>query len=329
MMIIGEAWGEQEELYEAPFVGASGFLLRKALSISGVDMDDCYLTNVFNFRPAGNNIETLLTTRDHAISGYEAYKRGKYVDVQYESELGRLWEEIEEVNPNVILGLGATAAWALCNVQGIQQVRGFVMQTFKEERKVICSWHPAAVLRNYKLFPVMAMDIEKAVRHDETPDIPPQVGYLCVPSTIEELKQWYETHIKPAAYIICDIETEKDTITEIGFSVSKERAICIPFFARPNKSYWASIEDEKEAWRIVREICSTKNLVGQNFAYDMKWLWMKMGIPCPGFVDDTMLLHHSLQPEMEKGLSFLASLYTDRPVWKFMRASSKTSKKGD
>ena len=29
MMIIGEAWGEAEELAEAPFVGPSGYLLRK------------------------------------------------------------------------------------------------------------------------------------------------------------------------------------------------------------------------------------------------------------------------------------------------------------
>ena len=58
-MIIGEAWGEQEELHEAPFIGPSGHLLRRALAAADVAMDDCYLTNVFNFRPPGNDIAEL------------------------------------------------------------------------------------------------------------------------------------------------------------------------------------------------------------------------------------------------------------------------------
>ena len=173
------------------------------------------------------------------------------------------------------------------------------------------------------------LDACKAARHDSSPDMPKQRGFLCVPETINELVAWYTTWVEPAPYVICDIETENDTITEVGFAVSDERAICIPFFARPNKNYWKTLEEEKQAWEIVRLICETKKLVGQNFAYDMKWLWQKMGIRCPGFVNDTMLLHHSLQPEMEKGLAFLASAYTDRPAWKFMRKESKSGKKGD
>ena len=44
-----------------------------------------------------------------------------------------------------------------------------------------------------------------------------------------------------------------------------------------------------------------------------------MGITVPHAGEDTMLLHHSLQTEMEKGLGFFGATYTDEPSWKFMR----------
>ncbi len=45
---------------------------------------------------------------------------------------------------------------------------------------------------------------------------------------------------------------------------------------------------------------------------------MRYGIAVP-VTDDTMLLHHALQPEMEKGLSFLGTIYTSEASWKMMR----------
>jgi hypothetical protein len=35
-----------------------------------------------------------------------------------------------------------------------------------------------------------------------------------------------------------------------------------------------------------------------------------------------MLLHHALQPESEKGLGFLGSVYTNEASWKLMRTST-------
>ena len=178
MMIVGEAWGEQEELYEAPLVGPSGHLLRTALSKAGVDMDDCYLTNTFNFRP--QSIEALCGPKEEGIPDCGPYSRGKWVKAEYACEIDRLWQEIEEQKPNVILALGATALWALCNVIGIAKHRGFITETHKHGYKVIPTWHPAAVLRNYKLFPVLIMDAAKAASHDTTlKSLHNGVSYAC------------------------------------------------------------------------------------------------------------------------------------------------------
>lgn len=45
--------------------------------------------------------------------------------------------------------------------------------------------------------------------------------------------------------------------------------------------------------------------------------------------DDTMLLHHALQPEALKSLGYLGSIYTDEGNWKQMREKVKTIKRED
>ena len=66
---------------------------------------------------------------------------------------------------------------------------------------------------------------------------------------------------------------------------------------------------------------------GQNFSYDVQYLW-RLGIPVPNWGDDTMIIHHAMQPEMEKGLGFLASIYTDELAWKFMHKKKATDRSG-
>jgi uracil-DNA glycosylase family 4 len=55
IMLIGEAWGEQEEREQQPFVGASGWILDGMLSQVGLVRKDCHITNVFNLRPKPSN----------------------------------------------------------------------------------------------------------------------------------------------------------------------------------------------------------------------------------------------------------------------------------
>ena len=69
-----------------------------------------------------------------------------------------------------------------------------------------------------------------------------------------------------------------------------------------------------------------KRIVGQNFLFDIHFLWRTVGITVPNATDDTMLLHHALQPEMEKGLGFLGSIYTREPSWKVMRKTGTTKR---
>jgi len=55
IMIVGEAPGREEQRTGKPFVGSSGKLLKQMLLHSGIDYNKCYVTNVSNERPPGNN----------------------------------------------------------------------------------------------------------------------------------------------------------------------------------------------------------------------------------------------------------------------------------
>lgn len=323
ILIVGEAWGEREEEEGRPFVGASGFILNQMLAQAGINRADCYLTNVFNFRPKpSNDVKNLCGPKTGGIPNMPELLKGKYVRAEYASELERLYAEIAHEQPNIIIALGATAAWALLHSSGIKSVRGFMATTAPPVTarigrmvKVLPTYHPAAVARQWSLRPIVITDLAKAQRHSTTPQYERPSRQIWIKPAIEDILQ-YEEYINASELIAADIETKQDQITCIGFSPSPETAIVIPFFTESGASYW-SRDDEIAVWNIVRRWL-TRPTVFQNGMYDMTFLWQRYGIPSTGCAEDTMLLHHAFQPEMEKGLAFLASVYTDEASWKFM-----------
>ena len=332
IVIVGEAWGEAELEAGRPFVGPSGKLLRGVMRQAGLSPANAYLTNVFNLRPPKNDVENLCGPKSYAVPGYNYLRKGKYLRAEFQPELDRLFTELEEHDPNLIICLGATPLWAICKKQGIKKHRGYPMLSACGRWKVIATWHPAAVLRQFNLRPVLIADLTKAERESRTSELVRPRREIWIEPDLEDIQRFYDRHISgkdPALSV--DIETANGQITEIGFAPDPYHSLVIPFYSRDASSgnYWRSHGDEVRAWSWVRYLLEHYRSFGQNFSYDMLYLWRTVGIPCPRFSDDTMLLHHSLHPELEKGLGFLASIYTSEPSWKSMRTDNKTLKKED
>lgn len=322
IVFVGEAWGFEEQIEGRPFVGGSGRFLRAMIHESGISK--YHLTNVFNFRPKNNDVKTLCTTsRANAIPGRPQIMRGKYIRKEYQSELLRLDEEITALQPDAVVALGATALWALTNETGIASNRGYPYE-YKGIR-VYGTWHPAAVLRQYELKPVLLADLAKA--RDCSP-IPERKTFI--PESVGELDRWIITYLGRRHFCAaCDIETAKGQITCLGFAPTVNAALVIPIWdKKTGKSYW-SLEDEIKVWEIVRNLCARMLLVGQNFSYDMTYLWKVYGIPTPKILGDTMIQHHALQPEMRKSLRFLGSLYTETLGWKHLAREEDDAKELD
>lgn len=332
--IVGEAWGEQEERARAPFVGASGYELTRMLEEAGIRRADCYLTNVFNLRPEKNDVESLCGLKADALPGMPAIKNGKYIRRTYAGELSRLLDELSTVRPNVIIALGNTATWALLHNTGISKIRGTITSsTVLMGNKVLPTYHPAAVLRDWSLRPVTVLDLAKAKRESIFPDIRRPQCVVHIAETISDLESFYDRLVS-ATSLAFDIETSGNQITCIGFATDKSTSMVVPFVDNRNLdegskgSYWKTASDEALAWDFVRRVLDLPcPKFGQNTLYDIHFLWRGYGIVVRNYADDTMLLHHALQPESLKGLGFLGSVYTNHSSWKTMRTKVLTLNK--
>lgn len=130
-MIIGEAPGAEEEKQGAPFVGASGQLLNKALEEIGRTREEFYITNVFKSRPPGNR---------------DPHEEELYAHAHL------LRDEFAEVKPSVVLILGKVARNTLLPQFSSQSMADTLAHwLYKEEDediKYLCTYHPAYILYN-------------------------------------------------------------------------------------------------------------------------------------------------------------------------------------
>lgn len=334
--LVGEAYGEQEERQRMPFVGPAGYELNRQLEEAGIARASCLVTNVFNVRPKPtNDIANLCCGKKECGHNLPPLAQGKYIRAEYLPELERLYQELLEFSPTVIVALGGTAAWATLGNGSISRVRGAVAPGAAllgdfPLGKVLPTYHPAAVLRDYSLRPVTLLDLMKARREAEFPEIRRPEREVWIEPSLAEIELFFNEHIASARRLAIDIETAGDQITCFGVAPHPGIALVIPFVdnRKPGRNYWPDLASELMAWEWVRRICDTDiPKVGQNFQYDMAFLWRRYGIPVRRVEHDTMLLSHAAMPESPKGLSFLGSVYTNEASWKLMNRKGKTTVK--
>lgn len=363
VVAVGEAFGESEDKLKTPFAGESGKELWRMLGEAWPDVDpkehkficSCMksdklwtqergtwlnkagllLTNSFNLRPKDNKIEEICGTRAEVGKDYNLplLRQGKYVKREFFDHTERLRQELEAVRPNLIICLGNVACWSVLRATNISAIRGNVTHGMLAKYKVLPTYHPAMILRAWEQRPILVADLRKAGREKEFPEIRRPERWVTVFPSFEEINDWVKRN-RHAPIISCDIETRNGQITDIGFSSSPREAIVITFVygdTHPNRgeSVYQTAEEELLAWQCVDDILNLPGeKLGQNFLYDLQYL-MRMGFRPRNVRHDTMLLSHSLWPEMKKSLGFLGSIWTNEASWKLMRSSKSEELKRD
>jgi DNA polymerase len=132
LMVLGEGPGAQEDEQGKPFVGRSGQLLDRMLESVGIDSNrDAYVCNIVKCRPPENRKPTAL----------EMAACKPWLD-----------QQIQLVNPAVILLVGATAVEGLLGIKGgITKLRGQWRRGeggSLEGRWLMPIFHPSYLLRN-------------------------------------------------------------------------------------------------------------------------------------------------------------------------------------
>lgn len=358
IVIVGEAWGENESRIAQGFVGPSGIELLRMLHESGnitltaIDRDyindyyrrgdpkaidsiwalhpEIFRTNVFNIHPPANRLEWFCGAKADGIPSYPALLPSKYVRREFEPELDRLAKEILDHDPNLIIGLGNTALWALCGRTGVTKLRGTTQQTSHcvSGYKFLPTYHPAAVLRQWELRPTTVADLLKARRESTFPEIRRPACEIWIEPTLEDINEFNTRYVRGCKLLSVDIETAGSRVTCIGYAPRPNGAIVIPFDDERSKngSYWPDAASEQSAWRLITDILVDPSIpkLFQNGVYDISFLWRVYGIGVMGAREDSMLLAHALQPESLKGLGYLGSIYTDHGSWKQERKFTST-----
>lgn len=343
---VGEAWGAKEDLFRAPFVGTSGTELARMIGDAGLTprltsawlsepsmiahwhASGLFLTNTFAERPPGNKlIDNWCVGKIEAGADYPLpfIEPGKYIRKEFLHHLDRLYEELTTLRPNLVVALGNVACWALLGRSRISSIRGTVTWSERLNLKVLPTYHPASVVRNWAQRPIVVADLMKAKREMEFPEIRRPEREVLVSPTLPEIKDWMT---RPAPAYAVDIETTHQQITMVGFARSRRDALVIPFFDRETfENYWPTVGEEVEAWNCVRALLARPEpKIFQNGLYDLSYL-VRMGFRPVNCLHDTMLLHHSLFPEMPKGLAFMGSIYTNEAAWKLMRQRDDMNKR--
>jgi len=350
IVICGEAWGKDEAAARRPFIGASGRELNRMLEEAGLlppgtaynlnrdlwrgiynnrdatfETAGIHLTNVFNEQPKGNRIPELC--QKERVDGLPGIRNGQYVRREYYHHLERLRNELSDRKPNLIIGLGATASWFAIGQGTITKIRGAVASS--PYGKFLPTFHPAYLFRDsWHLRPIVVFDLIKAAREAAYPEVRRPERFIYIPESVDDIIKIIP-EITLSDRLSIDIETVADQITCIGFAWTTQHCLVIPIFdwRRETKSYWSASE-ELFVWKLIKEICQLPpEKVFQNGMYDIHFLWRRYGITVRNCKHDTMLLHHALQPEVQKGLGFLGSIYSNEPAWKLMRGKGEQTVK--
>lgn len=364
IVLVGEALGESEIRLpnSPPLVGPSGAELIRMLGEAGIialtpfDRDyihqyytrsdptfidaiwqlhpEVYRTNVFNIHPPRNDLLHFCGPKAEAIPGYPPLMKSKYVRQEFAPELDRLCDEILSRDPNLVICLGNTPLWALAGKTGITKIRGTTLLSTHTvaDYKLLPTYHPAAITRQWNLRPTVIADFMKARREAMFPEIRRPKREIWIEPTLDDIETFFEI-CRSCDILSVDIETSGDRITCIGFAPRADLAIVIPFDdpRTKNGNYWSTRKDEVKCWTLIRCILGDGSIpkLFQNGAYDIAFLWRAYGIKTIGAAEDTMLLSHALQPESLKGLGYLGSIYSNEGSWKHMRPKHETIKRDE
>ena len=129
LMFVGEGPGADEDMQGLPFVGKAGQLLNNMIAAMGLKREEVYIANIVKCRPPGNRVPEPV----------EASTCAQF-----------LVRQIDVVQPQVVVALGATAATYLLGVKrSLSSLRGRWHSC--RGAKVTVTYHPAFLLRDPRM----------------------------------------------------------------------------------------------------------------------------------------------------------------------------------
>ena len=141
LVFVGEGPGRDEDMQGIPFVGRAGQLLTQMIEAMGLKRQQVYICNVVKCRPPENR-----TPEKDEVATCSPF----------------LFRQLDVIKPKVIVCLGNCAAQALLNTtRSLSSYRGEWLEF--RGTKLLCTYHPAYLLRNPHAKPEVWTDLKKVL----------------------------------------------------------------------------------------------------------------------------------------------------------------------
>lgn len=345
IMLVGESWGSDENAAKKPFVGSSGSELTRILADAGINREEILITNVIPKQPPRNEAWRFFPPKENP--GNVRHYRGLHLTDEIHNFLQTLYQQIRIVNPQLIIGAGNLAFWALsddCRVtsyspprmyqdrprwypSGIDDYRGSMLYCHREidgagRIRVLPIYHPAGIQREWANRTPTVHDLRTRVPlalQGIWGGMSPEWEIHFRPSLSQALRYFEEILARADASpepvrLANDVETRRGLITCIGFCADPNKALTLPLIEKDGssssfRSYWTPKEEALLLSRMFAVLLHPNiALEGQNYLYDQQYIHDQWGIRVRlGF--DTMLAYHLLFPGTRQGLDYLSSLF--------------------
>lgn len=323
ILIIGDAPSQWDVSKGSIFSGeALGNLLLKA----GLLKTSCFITALVDSQPPNDDINEWLSDRKTCPGPGWIPLKGKWVSPEIALGIERIYAQLQEIKPRLIIALGPASLFALTGKMGIQKWRGSRLSVPDTECPVLPTYSPYDLKNSPELEPILVSDLKRAKAVYEGTQNPRRYQFLTAP-TFEDASETLDYLLaladsQPGNQLLPlagDLETRAGHIACFGIAWSASEALCIPILraSTTDPFYWSEDQEVILVAKLQTLFRHPKILwLGQNYLYDCQYFERFWGF-LPLNVYDTMIAHHAMYSNMRKGLDFLSSLYAeDHIYWK-------------
>lgn len=354
VMIVAESWGKQEAMQQLALVGESGQDLDRLLPETKLPYETFLFTNVCPARPENNEMANFFFRTTEARATDRPFIRGCYPHPIVLNGIFNLERQIAELKPDLIIGLGNYALWALTEdcfkvkdedgkklPSGIGSWRGsqiYTREILGHKYRFLPTYHPAAALRAYPWRYMLAHDLRVRVPMAFTGQWEEPEHLFTIRPSFDQTTQFILDTLclldnsPDGLDVVTDLEFRDGMIACVGLALNKFSAFCIPLMTVDSDEGYFSREEEFQVSLLLRKLLTHPNirLQGQNLLADFQmfvaWLFCR-----PKIAFDTMVAHHVCWPGggdptsskafaqgiQRKALFNLSSLYCDHHYfWK-------------
>ncbi len=309
VVLVGEYPITDDVQAGAPFSGQVGETLQSLLSSAGIPFFSCYRTSVIKERPIKNRLAEFITFHK---------KRGITHTEKYLTHVIYLRKELAGLeNPHILVAFGETALYTLTGKTKIDKWQGSCIPCTLEgleHLKVVPCLHPSTCLRQYKNHYIIRACLAQVAQQMTTKEIQRTERTLHLAPTFEEACTYLRTAIETKKPIAFDIEVTKLEVSCLAFCNTLHEGLCIPF--RCHTGDYFSIPEEVEIWNLIAQLLQDPEIekITQNGVFDSGFLLRTNSIYTRN-IQDSMVAHAILYPDLPKNLDFLCATRTDHPFY--------------